>query len=386
MNISFPAVLPPSSLGDFAIGHADIQPQSAEISPWQNAASLFGRYQFDNPATLAGGSFDVALVIVLLMPILMIAVSFDVLAADRGRGTLPMIMSFPLRLENLVWTRLLFRNGLLWLAAVATMSFLLVANDAGGDRIQRFAIWLGVCLSYGLFWLSLIAVCVAYTRTAVGAAAALVGTWAVLTLAVPAVIATASESLYPTPSRLALLSEVRTAQGETNRELDRLTEGFLMNHPDLTVSEEEVPAYFRGTYLANEAVREQTTPILAGYERARKGREDLLGAAQFLSPAVIAQRLLHLAAGADLERQLEYQEQARNALDTLAGAVGPAVVSKNRITVPEFDSLQPFRFADRSAAALAAVSGWPTAWLLFLSAVAGFAAHRRIAAKQVRHD
>ena len=378
MSISFPAVLPPASLADFAIGHADLHPASGEISPWRNPSSIFGRYQFDNPSTLAASAFDVALVIVLVLPVLMIAVSFDVLAGERSRGALAMVLSTPVRLTRLVWTRLVFRNGILWLTAALAMFVLVAVNDSGGDRYARFGVWLGVSLVYGLFWLAAIAFCVARFRSATNTAAAMVGLWLVLVLAVPATIATVAEAAYPTPSRLALLSEIREAQGETNRNLASVTDGFLLDHPDLSVGDEEVPAYFRAAFLSNQAARESTRPILDAYEQARAGRAGTLAWAQYLSPSIIAQRLLVTAAGADLDRQHRFQAQAREALDRLTTTIGPAVVSRNRLSLAEFDSLTSFSFEDRTAADIAAASAAPVSFLLLLSLVVGIVAHRRL--------
>ena len=383
MGVLFPAILPPASLADFAIGHADLQPASAEISPWRNLSSMFGRYQFDNPTTLASSRFDVALVIVMLLPVLMSAVSFDVLAADRGRGTLPLAMSFPVRLSRLAWTRLLFRNGLLWLVAVTVMAVLIVINGEGDDRVARFGLWLAVSLAYGLFWLAAIALCVAAFRTAMSTAGVLVAAWMLFTLAIPAAIATVSEATYPTPSRLAYLSEIRNAQADTNRELAKLTAGFLMDHPDLTVGDDDVPSYFRAAFLSNQAARENTRSIVDAYEAARRDRARTLEWAQYLSPAIITQRLLYLAAGADLERQHAYQTQARTALDRLAETVGPAVVSRNRITVAEFDGLSPFSFQDRPVLDIASSAVWPLTFLLVLSVACGVVAHRRLDAARV---
>jgi len=380
MGISFPAVLPPASLGDFAMGHADLHPASGLISTWRNLSSIFGRYQFDNPSTLAASSFDVALVIVLVLPVLMIAVSFDVLAGERRRGALAMVLSTPVPLTRLVWTRLLFRNGLLWLAAMLAMALLVVVNDAGGDRYARFAVWSAVSLVYGLFWFAAIAFCIARFRSATGTAAAMVGLWLVLVLAVPASIATMAEAAYPTPSRLAFLSDVREAQGETNRNLAKLTEGFLMDHPELSVGDEGVPSYYRAAFLSNQAARENTRPILDAYDAARAGRAQTLQLAQYLSPSIIAQRLLVAAAGADLNRQHRFQAQARKALDQLAEAIGPAIVSRNRLPLAEFDTLEPFAFEDRTSAAVAADAAAPVAFLLVLSLLVGMLAHRRLGA------
>ncbi len=378
MSISFPAVLPSSSLADFAIGHADLHPASGKISPWRNLSSVFGRYQFDNPSTLAASAFDVALVIVLVLPMLMIAVSFDVLAGERSRGSLAMVLSTPVRLTRLVWTRLLYRNGILWLTATLAMLVLVVVNDSGGDRYARFGLWLGVSLAYGLFWLAAIAFCVARFRSATNTAAAMVGLWLLLVLAVPAATATVTDAAYPTPSRLAFLSEVREAQGETNRNLAGLTEGFLLDHPELSAGDEEVPAYFRAAFLSNQAARESTRPILDAYQCARAGRARTLVWAQYLSPAIIAQRLLVASAGADLDRQHRFQAQAREALDRLTAAIGPAVVSRNRLSLADFDALKQFSFEDRTAADIAAESAAPILFLFLLSLIVGALAHRRL--------
>ena len=379
MSITFPAVLPPSSLADFAIGHADLHPASAEISPWRNLSSMFGRYQFDNPSTLSVSAFDVASVLVLVLPVLMIAVSFDVLAGERSRGSLAMILSTPVPMTRLVWTRLLFRNGVLWLAAIAAMLVLLIVNDAGGDRVARFALWLVAGLAYGLFWLAAIAYCVSRFRSATDTAAAMVGLWLRLVLAVPAAITTATEAAYPTPSRLAFLSEIRLAQGDTNRNLTELTQGFLMDHPDITVSDEQLPSYFRAAFLSNDASRETTRPILEDYEASRAGRARTLELAQFLSPSIITRRALGAAAGADLDRQHRFQSQARESLTRLADTVGPAVVSQNRIALASFDTLEPFVFVDRSVGDTVRKSIVPIAFLLLLSAAVGTLAHRRLA-------
>jgi ABC-2 type transport system permease protein len=382
MSITFAATLPPASLGDFAVGHADLHPASADISPWRNVSSVFGRYQFDNPTTLSTSSFDVAMAVIVLMPILMIAVSFNALARERKSGSLAMVLASPVRLTELTWTRLAFRNGLLWFAALIAMLALFFANDAGGDRSARFLMWLAVALLYGLFWFAAIAYCVARFRTATATVGALVGLWLLFTLALPATVATASEALYPTPSRLAMLSQVRIAQGETNRELAKVTEGFLMDHPDLSVGDESMPSYLRAAFLSNQAARETTRPIVDGFEAAWAGRESTLRWAQYLSPSIIAQRLLLLSAGADLDRQHRFQSQVQASLDELASSIGPAIVSRNRVSLEQYDQLEEFVFSDASPGQLMSKAMVPAIFLLLVSMLLIVAAHRRLAQEQ----
>ncbi len=382
MNILFPAILPPASLADFAVGHADLHPAMAEISNWRNQSSVFGRYQFDNPTTLSSSAFDVATVVIVVLPLLMIAVSFDVLAGDRSRGSLGMLRAAPVRLRELVWTRLLFRNGLLWAFAAILMLVLALANDDGGDRFSRLAIWFGISALYLAFWLAFIAFCVARFRSATATAGALVGAWLVFTLALPASIATLTEALYPTPSRLAFLSEIRTAQADTNRNLAKVTEGFLMDHPELSVGDDELPSFLRAAFLSNEAARENTQATIEAYDSARSGRDRTVRWAQYLSPAVIAQRLLHLSAGADLGRQHRFQAQVQQSLHELAEAVGPSVVSRNRLPLETFDELRPFDFSDVSVADISNQAAGPGLFLLLVAGAFGVAATRRLDADE----
>ncbi len=369
MSISFPAALRPSSLGDFAVGHAELQPASGEISPWRNAATVFRKYQFDNPTTLAAGRFDIALVIVLLLPVLMIAVSFDVLARDRARGTLALVMAHPISLARLAWSRLVFRNGLVLLAALLGMVLVLIGNDGGGDRYGRFALWLAVYVAYGGIWVALIACCIARFRSPTGTAAALVSLWLLLVIALPAAVETVAEAAYPTPSRLAYLSEVRRSQAETNRELDKLTGNFLMDHPQLTVGDEGLPSFMRAAFLSNEMARERAAPIIERYETAWAGRAGTLMWAQLLSPAIMAQRAFSIVAGADIDRQHRFQQQASTALYDLAALAGPAIVSRNRLSLAEFDALQPFAFEDRSVRSLSRDVVLPVILLLLAGGV-----------------
>ncbi len=372
MNIRLPATLPPGPLADFAAGPADLHPSSSLISPWSNSANLFSNYQFANPTLLALGSFDLTFVVVVLMPLLMIAVSFDALAAERSQGSLRLIAAQPARLGGLIWTRLVLRNGFLWIALIgfALGAALLHRGEAPmADRVARFAAWTAVASLYGLFWFGLVALAVAFLKRAETAAATLVALWGILVLAVPALAGAAGEALYPPPSRLAYLSEMRAAQGEANREVDRLTKGFLLDHPDLTVSDEEVPGYYRSAYLSNLEVEKRTAAILDGFAQSRAKRRALMSAVQYISPAIIAQETLNIIAGADIDRYLRFQDEARRSLLSLSDLIGPAVVARQRITLAEFDGFERYAFQERSVSSAMAQAALP---LLFIALISGF--------------
>lgn len=383
MNIRLPAVLPPSPLGDFAVGAGDLHPTMAMITPWSSSAKLFSEYEFSNPSTLVFGRFDLSFFVVALLPLLMIAASFDALAGDRDRGLARMAAAQSARLSAFVWTRLILRNLFIWGVFFGIALAVALLNLAGApfdERLGLFAVWACAAALYGLFWFALIGLAVAFVMRSESVAAILFAAWAVFVLAIPALAGAAAEALYPPPSRLAYLSEARAAEGEANREADRLTEGFLRDHPDLTVSDEEVPGYYRSTFLANLEIEKRTAPVLEAFAETRERRRRLIGRLQYLSPSLVANEALVTIAGADVERHMRFQEQARAALGDLSARVAPAVVSRNRISLAAYEEIPSFVFKEDPMRALLARLAPPFAFLAIASAGLLVLARRRLGA------
>ncbi|MEM9533039.1 MAG: DUF3526 domain-containing protein [Pseudomonadota bacterium] len=375
INIRLPAALAPAPLGDFARGAYDLHPTTATIGAWSNAVNLFPHYQFDNPGLIQLGRFDFAFVAIVLLPLLMIALSFDAAASDRASGRLRLLSAQPIRPGRLVLGRLLLRAALLWVCLVLVALVFLLVNAAPvgfGERLARFGLFAVGLSVYALFWFALISLCVAYIKRSEAVIASLIAAWAILTLGIPGIVATTAERLYPQPSRLAYLSEMRQAQGDAAREAAQLTAGFLVDHPDLTVSDEAVPDYYRGTYLANLEVERRTGPVLEAFVDARTQRDRLIGITQYASPAIITSGILNAAAGADIGRHYNFQQQARFALRDLSGQVGPAIVARQRMTTGEVEAIPNFGFEDQPVSAMLAESVMPFAYL-FLLALAGVA-------------
>lgn len=387
MNIRIPAVLPPAPLGDFAIGGGQLLPTSTTITGWANPVDLFTEYEFDNPTLLSLGSFDLTFVVVVLMPLLMIAASFDVLSGDRERGRARLIAVQAGHVRSSVWSRLALRNGLLWAVFAVVASFAALAVPDGievGTRFAHFAAWLAVALLYGVFWFAVIALANAVLKRSETVASSLFAAWAIFVFAIPAVGGAIAEAAYPPPSRLAYLSEMRQGEVTAVRETAELTAGFLADHPEMTVSDEGVPGYFSSTFLANQQARERTTPVLEAFNESRQQRSALVGALQYLSPAMIADRAMTGIAGGDVARSLAFQEQAQAALADLSSRIGPAVVARQRISLAEYDAIPPFRFNERSLAATIGQAALPLGFLLVLALAVLLWARRRMANKLER--
>ncbi|HEU4531006.1 MAG TPA: DUF3526 domain-containing protein [Steroidobacteraceae bacterium] len=384
MNIAYPAALAPAPLGDFAVGPSDLHPATATITPWNTSASLFSHYQFQNPTVLALGHFDLTFVVIVIMPLLMIAASFDVLGGERSRGTLRMAAAQAARLDRFVWSRLIVRNGALWLAlmAIAAAAVMLQPPEVSRvGRVVRFAAWTGAAGTYAIFWFGLVVAAVAWLKRSETVAASLVAGWAVLVLAVPALADAAGEALNPPPSRLAYLSQMREAQNVANREVDRLTQGFLLDHPELTIADQTAPVPFhRSAYLANLEVERRTAPVLEALAHSHAERRALMERVQYVSPAIVVQNALNSIAGADVDRYVRFAAHARLSLARLNELVGSAVVSGGRTSASELDAFFCCEFTETSLEHVWRKAAGPLACVLLVAVTLLLMAGRRLAA------
>ena len=384
MNIRKPAVAPPAPLGDFAIGASDLLPAQTELSAWVNPADLFNEYEFANPTLLSIGRFDLSMMAVLLLPLLMIAASFDIWSTERESMRARLIAAQAGAVEPLIWSRLIVRNGLIWgvFTLVALAAGLAAPGPAGlsASRLANLAGWIGAAWVYGAFWFALIAFAVAYCRRGETVAATLFALWAGFVFLTPAIGGAVGEALYPPPSKLAALSAMRDAKSEAGKATAELTKGFLADHPEMTVSDDDVPFYYAGTWLANREAAVRTAPILHAFEDSRRQRRETVDLLQYLSPAVIANRALLSFAGGDVDRYRAYQAEARAALADLSERIGPAVVAKRRLSLAAYDAMDPFTFTETPAGDKARDLAVPVAFLSVLALALGWGARRRLGA------
>lgn len=383
MNIRIPAVLPPAPLGDFGAASASLYPTTTMITAWSNPADLFAAYEFGNPQLLALGGFDLSFVITVIMPLLMIAVSFDILPGERPSGRLRLLSVQAGQIRTSTWNRLIIRNGALWatMTGVTLLLALVPASDAAfTSRLGAYVAWLLIALLYGLFWFCVIAAANIIIKRSETVAAALFAAWALFVFAVPTLGGALAEASYPPPSRLAFLSEVRQGEVAAIRGTAALTAGFLADHPELTVSDDKVPGYYRSNFLANQEIANRTTPILEAFKRSRAERSALISFLQYASPAMIADAALKAVSGANAERYLAFQDQAASALKDLNTQIGPSVVAKQRLPLAQFNAIPAFDFADISAATQLSDRLFPLSYLLALSALLLGFARRRLAA------
>ena len=357
MDAVFASALPPGALADFAIGQRDLLPYFGSLSLWNPDIRLFAKHEFAEPVALALGGFDLSKAVLLVSPLLLIILAFDVLSAERDAQRLSLTLVQGSNIASLFRRRLLIRCGVV-LAPVLLVSIgaLVLNSDATtfAARFTHYLLWLlGVGCYFG-FWVALVAWVASRNARGVSNVLVLLLAWAGLTLVLPAVVSAVGETVYPMPSRLAYLAESREVEIETELAEPEITQRLVQDHPELFVGDASaIPAYVRTAFLVTSMVDDATGKILAEFEVAAQRREQALALMRFVSPAVILHGFLNDVAGSSTSRHRRYFTQARAFKSAYAEYSGGFILAGERLPAAEAAALPRFEFDDAPWQALA---------------------------------
>lgn len=372
------AVAPAGRLSDFAIGQSDLYPFRADISPFRRIDDLFLNYQLQSPLTLLSGRFDWSFVVVYLLPLLVIALSYDLLSREKERGTLPIAMTQPISMLDLLDAKTVSRLGLLLgpFVLLASAAFL-ASGDVSPQRSTLFALWLSTAVAYGLFWIAVAVFVNASGWSSQTNAVILASVWLMIVIVVPGVLDVLVGTVAPTPSRLQYVGEMRNAAAEASKNSAQVLAGYYEEHPELAAVEVEggfLPAYF----ARQRAVERRVQPIVEGFESRLDAQQRLVRATSILSPAVLVQESFNDIAGTGLYRQRRFTRQARDFLTLWHETLRPKIFTAAEMEPTDYDRLPGFDFREESLGEIATRAVTSILTLLILAAGLVLWARRRV--------
>ena len=309
------AVLPALPLAPVALGQADLIPTYYRVTYGSRVNFMFDG-EIENPWNLLSGRFDLAFVITYLLPLLILASSYNLLSAEREHGTLRLLLSQPVSLRTLVLgkvtTRLVALLGTL--VIVPALALLVTRPELRGADLLSLATWALLVVAYGTFWLALAVAVNAYGRSSATNALALVGAWVLFVLVAPLLLNLAVGIARPAPSRTELATRTRllTIDG-LNRYKDLLgTDYRYGDEPDLLLPKDgkiAVPARRQGLFLLQQEVDRQLDAELDAFERQMAAQQSLVDRFGVVSPAVVVYEGMAALGGNGSARFLRFQEQ-----------------------------------------------------------------------------
>ena len=347
------AVREPGPLAALAGGQGDLLPYYYDISIYTNESTFQQNGEVENPLNLTVGRFDLAFVTVYLLPLLVLALSFNVLSEEREQGTLALTLSQPVSTRAVVGAKLAFR-ALLVVGLAAGVSLLGILATGGFASSGRVILWCASVTLYSLFWFALAAWVNGLRRSSAWNATALVGAWLVLVVVLPAAVNIAAGLLHPLPSRVEMITAQREASNDAVNRRSELLARYLEDHPEMAggvVAEE--PGNAALAWAATDAVNGRLEEVTTGYDARRADQLALVGRYRFLSPALLAQEVLVDAAGTGDARFARFELQVRAFAEEWRQFFVPAILADERMTVDVLPEVPTFQFVDEESADVA---------------------------------
>ncbi len=304
------AWLPPTPPAPLAPGQSDLLPDRYPVTA-RPAHTFLARPELTSPAALALGSFDVAFLLLFGLPIVVLAVAFNVASREREAGALALAAAQgvdPAAFVLAKWTARLTVT----LAAVAVALVAAAAIAAGGEFTRAgtdLAVWLAVTLGYAAFWFAVCLWVNSAGRSSDRNGVALVGAWVALVVVVPALAALAVTTVLPPPSRVELTTVLREATEAADRSAASAREKYAFDHPELAGQEIDPDEFYRTVAATEAEVTRAVGPALAAFDAQAARQQRLVDRLQYLSPALLVHQALLAASGTDARRFADFRAQ-----------------------------------------------------------------------------
>lgn len=350
------ATLPQSPLAPLSIGQSDLLPFYYTVNVNTNAQSFLASGELENPLNLMAGRFDVAFVIVYLLPLLILALSFNLLSAEREQGTLLLTMAQPAPVRKVLLQRVAMRAVLVvGLAAVITLAGALVgglsltaAGVPGG-----LLLWTAAVAAYALLWFALALLVNSFGRGSGTNATVLAAAWLLAVVVVPAAVNIGASMLHPLPSRVELIGVQREAAREAVERRSEIMAQFFEDHPEmvegLNLDTMNVAAR---SYASQQEVERRVNEVLRQYDERLAAQQAVVRRYRYLSPAILMQESLNDISGTGDVRFARFREGVASFAGEWRGFFVPRLLAGDRLTMAQFGAAPTFLFQEEPAASL----------------------------------
>jgi len=342
------AAMEPQPLAFIATGQGDlftnyIKPTVSGDDHTLNFAEM------TSPVQLLFGSFDLSFVIVYLLPLLIIAFSYNVLSAEKESGTLKLLASQPILIRNWVLQKLGLRFFWLSLIVACALAIVCIMVSPSVSGLTRFLSLFGLVIVYILFWFALAFLVNLWVGTSAKNAVALLGLWVLFVLLVPSVINQLGNTFYPIPSRTLMINEMRILKADVTKRQDEILDNFLRDHPEYATNDNGTSRGFYHRYIASQKlVKKELSPILDSYENQLKKQQDWIGVFKWISPAVITQEYLNQMAGTSAQDYDDFRKQVVRFSGVWREHFIPFLFNNQNFSQQDYPGLPKFQFTPKS--------------------------------------
>ncbi len=352
------AAMQPQAMTFIATGQSDIFTHYVKPKVTRDDFAL-NFTEMTSPVQLLFGSFDLSFVIVYLLPLLIIAFSYNVLSSEKESGSLRLLASQPIRVQDWVSQKLFLR--FFWLLLLIILSLCVTFLIFGIEWFSVFNSFLSlvtIILAYMLFWFALAFLVNLWVGDSAKNAISLLGLWVLFVLLAPSVLNQLSTTLYPMPSRTLMINEMRELKAEVSKKQDKILDNFLRDHPEYAINDTTQTRGFYHRYMASQQlVKQELNPVLTGYENQLQKQQAWLEKLKWISPAITVQESLNKMAGASTGDYEHFRKQVVDFAETWRSFLTPFLYNNKDFTQKDYSALPQFIFQPKPKSSQFVVPG-----------------------------
>ncbi|MDO9215187.1 MAG: DUF3526 domain-containing protein [Methylococcales bacterium] len=319
---------------DFLSTHIKVSTRSRHTDG-RTTDSLF------NPLMHEFGFLDFATLLALLTPLVIVALTYGLVQEDRESGVWRLVCTQTAKPWQLVFTALAVRYGLL-LAVILSSSLIsfVMDSDATANAVGH---WLLFSSLYTLVWFAIAGLFLLLPVSSGAAAIAMLGTWLILTFAVPAGLGWAANQYAKMPSRMTTIIDIRHFQEQTNSQRPAILAQWYAAHPDIQQPAGELPRDIANLPAALQ-LDKQIRPLMTQFEHARQQQFEFMERWSFLSPSLAVILMADRLAGIDAPRYAQFIEQVNQFEDQWRDFFVPKIMSNAEWTAQAQQNIPVFHF------------------------------------------
>ena len=205
-----------------------------------------------------------------------------------------------------------------------------------------------IITGYILFWFVLSLIVNIKVNDSSKNAFVLIGGWLLIVMILPATINQIGNTLYPTPSRLKMVNQIRLIKRQNEEKQDEIMSDYLRDHPELAEgTDEEEFGFWHNYFAAEKVMEEKTAPLLEKYDKQLQRQQDLIRTFKYVSPAILMQQSLNNIAGTSEKHYNSYKKQVFEFSNTWRGYLIPMLFKGQKFTTEDYKKLPRFVYENQ---------------------------------------
>ncbi|MBU0488138.1 MAG: ABC transporter permease subunit [Bacteroidetes bacterium] len=304
----------PHDLSFISMGLSDYYPYHYQISlrNQQLFSFLMGDDRMENPVNQLNSNFDLAFVLIWLLPLFIIAFSYNVLSSEKEQGTFKLLKAQPVSITRILIIKILLRFVIIiGIIAISICLFFSLFGVSIVDNITAIINLLSAISAYVLFWFMLSILVNLFNKNSSINAGILFTSWLLIILIIPTLLNLVANYKYPVSTRIEYISFVRDATCEIDNNPDKVLDKYFSEHPELgTRKSENMPFWVYTVALKNKIVEEVSDSLIMKYKSQLNNQIEFISYWKYFSPAIILQQALDKLSGNSTNDFLKFQAKA----------------------------------------------------------------------------